>query len=78
MKDASILLDRMSNSKEFSLQLMGAAQESNQEKVNSLIKNTGIQTIPKVSYTPDGLQLAFSKNVNNLDCCHLRLSLRWM
>lgn len=77
MKDASILLSRMSHSREFSYALMEAAQESNQEKVNQLVKETGIQTTPKVSYTPDGLKLDFDIFVENLNCCHLSLSLKW-
>lgn len=78
MKDASILLDKMSDSRKFSLDLMAAAQVSDQEKVNQLLKGTGVQTMPKVTYTPDGLKLNFSTYVEDLDCCHLSLSLRWM
>lgn len=78
MKDASILLDKMSDSRKFSLDLMAAAQVSDQEKVKQLLKDTGVQTMPKVTYTPDGLRLNFSSYVEDLDCCHLSLSLRWM
>lgn len=78
MKDASILLDKMSDSRKFSLDLMSAAQNSDQEKVKQLLKDTGVQSMPKVSYTPDGLKLVFSSFVEEVDCCHLSLSLRWM
>lgn len=78
MRDASTILDKMSSSRKFSLDLMKAAQESNQSKVNELVKDTGIQTVPKVTYTPDGLKLEFNTYVENLDCCHLTLALRWM
>ncbi|MDZ5472091.1 hypothetical protein SM124_10060 [Bacillus sp. 31A1R] len=78
MKDASLLLQRMSSSREFSSELMSAAQESKMEKVTSMIKSTGVQTMPEISYTPDGLKLIFTSKTNNIDCCHLTLSLRWM
>lgn len=78
MKDASILLDKMASSRKFSLALMEAAQASNQAKVNQVIKETGIVTIPKITYTPDGLKLYFKANAENVDCCHLTLNLRWM
>jgi hypothetical protein len=78
MKDASILLEKMARSKKFSLDLMTAAQNSNQDKVNEMVKNTGVKTVPKVSYTPDGLKLDFSSYAENPECCHLSLSLRWM
>lgn len=78
MKDASILLAKMSTSRKFSFDLMTAAQNSNHEKVSQLLKGTGVQTMPKVSYTPDGLKLDFSSFAEDMDCCHLSLSLRWM
>lgn len=77
MKDASTLLNKMANSREFSYSLMSAAQESNQQKVDNLVKSAGIQTSPKVTYNPDGLKLSFTTQVNNVDCCHLTLDLRW-
>jgi hypothetical protein len=78
MKDASLLLAKMSSSRKFSFDLMTAAQNSNHGKVNQLLKGTGVQTMPKVSYTPDGLKLDFSSFAEDMDCCHLSLSLRWM
>ncbi len=77
MKDASILLDRMASSRQFAFDLMTAAQNSEQAKVNQMLKNTGIQTTPKISFNPDGLILNFSSVAEDLDCCHLTLSLRW-
>lgn len=78
MKDASILLDKMSDSRKFSLDLMAAAQVSNKEKVNQMLKGTGIQTMPEVTYTPDGMKLNFLSYVEDMNCCQLSLSLRWM
>lgn len=78
MKDASVLLERMADSREFARKLMSAAQESKQQLVNDQIKNTGIQNIPNVSFTPDGLKLTFSTNVDSVNCRNLTLSIRWM
>lgn len=77
MRDASALLNKMADSREFSYSLMSAAQESNQQKMENLVKSAGIQTSPKVTYNPDGLKLSFTTQVNNVDCCHLTLDLRW-
>lgn len=77
MKDASILLNRMASSRQFAFDLMTAAQNSEQAKVNQMLKNTGIQTTPKISFNPDGIILNFSSVAEDLDCCHLTLSLRW-
>ncbi|WP_066291516.1 hypothetical protein [Bacillus sp. FJAT-29937] len=77
MRDVSLLLTKMASSRAFSFELMSAAQASKLEKVNIMIKSTGIKHIPKVSYTPDGLVLHF-ESVNQLqDCCSLSLKLRW-
>ncbi|WP_066056033.1 hypothetical protein [Robertmurraya korlensis] len=78
MKDASVLLERMADSKEFAKQLMTNAQESKQKLVEDQIKQTGIGNIPVVSYTPDGLKLVFSKDLDSINCCNLTLTVRWM
>jgi len=78
MKDASVLLERMADSKEFAKQLMSNAQESKQKLVEDQIKHTGIQNIPVVSYTPDGLKLVFSRDIDTMNCCNLTLTVRWM
>ncbi|MFE8702376.1 hypothetical protein ACFYKX_17400 [Cytobacillus sp. FJAT-54145] len=78
MKDASLLLDRMASSKEYAMNLMGAAQESKMQQVNDMIKGAGITTMPEVSYTPEGLKLYFKSKAEDIDCCHLSLTLRWM
>lgn len=77
MKDASQLLTRMADSRKFSYDLMSAAQASQQDKVLALIKSTGIQQIPTIKYTPDGLQLHFESVHMGKKCCHLSLFLRW-
>ena len=77
MKDASVLLEKIANSRKFSIDIMSAAQQSQKSKVEELIKSTGITKQPKVSYSPDGLTLAFTDEHNHIDCCHLTLKIRW-
>ncbi|MED3549522.1 hypothetical protein ACTHO0_14820 [Cytobacillus praedii] len=77
MNDASRLLAEMAKSKKFSFELMNAAQQSKMEKVEQMIKSTGIKNIPKTSYTPDGLSLHFDSGKAYNDCCKLTLKLRW-
>ncbi|MCM3180761.1 hypothetical protein M3606_23150 [Cytobacillus horneckiae] len=75
MTNASKLLAKMAESRQFSYNIMTAAQESNQAKVESLIQSTGINNIPKVTYNPDGLRLIFeAKGDTNTS---LALRLRW-
>lgn len=77
MNDASHLLAQMVKSKKFSLDLMSAAQQSKMDKVEQMIKSTGIKNIPKVAYTPDGLSLHFDSGKAYNECCKLTLKLRW-
>lgn len=77
MKDASLLLAKMKASKQFSYELMNAAQQSKLVKVENMIKSTGVKKVPKVSYTPDGLHLDFKASADYNNCCILILKLRW-
>jgi hypothetical protein len=78
MRDASTLLDRMATSKQFSYDLMSAAQKSQTKKAEEMIKATGIKSQPHVSYTPDGVTLVFEAKDDYGQCCNLTLKLRWM
>ena len=78
MQDASTLLTKMATSRQFSFEFMSAAQEGKQDKIQSMLKSTGIKRIPKVSYTPDGLLLHFELGSMHLNCCQLTLSIRWV
>lgn len=77
MNDASIVLNKLSVSKEFDAQIMSAAQASNLEEVKRLIRSIGIKSTVEVKYTPDGLRLEFSSAVVTNDCCRLIIALRW-
>ena len=78
MNDASIVLDKLANSKQFGTELMDAAQASDNEKVKQLIDSIeGVTSEIRVKYTPDGLQLEFKSKASHSDCCLLKVSLRW-
>lgn len=77
MKEASIILQRLSESKQFASEVMSAAQEGKMEKVEELLKSTGVHSGVDVDYNPDGINLKLSSSVDGADCCHLTIALRW-
>jgi len=79
LADAQLLLNRISRSAAFAGQLMSAAQKSDSAGVGRMLAGTGIQHIPRVFYTPDGLVLQFVHQAagNQEPCCELRMKMRW-
>lgn len=77
MKDASVVLQKLSESKEFDEKLMYAAQASDMEEVNRLIDSIGVTSKINIHFNPDGLRLTFSSQVSSTDCCRLVIALRW-
>ncbi|WP_010096898.1 hypothetical protein [Ornithinibacillus scapharcae] len=77
MKEASIVLNRFADSKEFDKKVMAAAQESNMVEVKNLIKSIGITSEVDVHFNPDGLRMEFNSKVKETDCCKLTIALRW-
>lgn len=77
MKEASIVLGKFSESKEFGGKVMAAAQESKHDEVQKLIQSLGVKSDVKVNYTPNSLTMEFIAKVENVDCCNLVISLRW-
>ncbi|MCP1145044.1 hypothetical protein [Lysinibacillus endophyticus] len=77
MKDASIVLERLSSSKDFDKQLMDHAQQSQSEEVKKLIKSIGIESDVDILYTPDSLRLEFISQIADSDCCKLSIVLKW-
>ncbi|WP_174616115.1 hypothetical protein [Virgibacillus ihumii] len=77
MEDAGIVLDKLADSKAFDTELMYAAQASDMEEVERLIQTTGITSDVDVDFNPDGLSLSFSSQLEDLECCILRIALRW-
>ncbi|MBB6445148.1 hypothetical protein [Bacillus benzoevorans] len=77
MKDASKVLDKLAQSKEFNAKLMAEAQASHKAEVEKLIRSIGVTSDLAVRYTPDGLRIQFSSAIEGYDCCKLTISLRW-
>jgi hypothetical protein len=79
MSDARILMNKISQSADFSKQIMSAAQQSNTAEVRRLIAGTRIKNIPHLYYSPDGLVLQFFHHVNHQadPCCQLQIKMRW-
>jgi hypothetical protein len=77
MTSANTIVDKFASSPQFSVDIMTAAQFSNQKEVEKIIHSLGLKDVPKVSYTPDGLTIQFDTSENNFDVCHLSLKIRW-
>lgn len=77
MKDAHIVLDELEESKEFSSKLMYAAQSSNNTEVNRLINSLGLASNVTIHFNPDGLSIEFKSQVESMECCNLKIALRW-
>lgn len=78
MKEASLVLNKLAQSKDFASKVMYAAQQSNMNEVNKLIKSTGIKSKVKTSFNPDGIHLNLSSSIGGAECCQLTVSLRWL
>jgi len=77
LKEADVLMDHIKSSTELAAELMNAAQQSNKSKLIQLLKSSGIQSKMDASYTPDGLNIMLYTSVGDLDCGHLKISIRW-
>jgi hypothetical protein len=77
MKDANLVMTKITSSTSFSSELMSAAQESNQKEVERLIQSTGIKKKPQITYNPDGLTMNFVDYAGDKECCHIITQLRW-
>ncbi|MGM0845872.1 MAG: hypothetical protein ACQEUT_12925 [Bacillota bacterium] len=77
LDDSKIIMNMVSSSEDFAKKLMAAAQKSNMEELNRLIKGTGVRKTPQIKFNPDGFTLIFSNKTANVDCCHLTIILRW-
>ncbi|SFF69875.1 hypothetical protein SAMN05216353_1067 [Halobacillus alkaliphilus] len=77
LKEAEVLMDHITSSPDLAAELMNAAQQSNKSKLIQLLKASGIQSKLDTSYTPDGLNIMLCTSVGDLDCGHLKISIRW-
>ena len=75
MKQATTLVNKIEQSPQFSRELMQAAQESNQAKVDQLIASIDETAIVEIRYNPDGIHLKYRDK--NGTCCILTVELGW-
>ncbi|WP_209121090.1 hypothetical protein [Alkalihalobacillus sp. BA299] len=72
-----MVLDKLSESKEFDAELMYAAQASDIEEVKWLIHSIGVTSEVDIHFNPDGLRLEFKSQIQTIDCCKLTIAMRW-
>lgn len=77
MKQANLLINKLADDPEFAKELMGAAQQSNKNKVNELIRLTGITIKIKTTFTPTGIRIVLDNSEFEGGCCNLLVGLRW-
>ncbi|MBT2694947.1 hypothetical protein [Bacillus sp. ISL-55] len=78
MEDANLVMSKITSSDSFSSELMTAAQQSDQKKVERMIQSTGIKKKPKITYNPDGITMNFVDYAGEKECCHIITQLRWV
>ena len=77
IKEADLLINRLASSREFATQLMSAAQKSDKNKVNQLIRSTGVTIKIKTTFTPTGIRIILDNSEVEGGCCDLMIALRW-
>ncbi|ASN03864.1 hypothetical protein [Virgibacillus necropolis] len=77
MKNATVVLNKLSESEDFAYKVMDAAQQNKTEKVKELIESTGVPGDVEISYNPDGINITMISKVEDTDCCKLVMAIRW-
>lgn len=77
MQQAHLIIDKISGSRQFAYELMSAAQVSDQEKVEKMLKSTGVTIKMTTKYTPTGIQIILKNSEVAGGCCDLMIALRW-
>ncbi|WP_153722813.1 hypothetical protein [Sporosarcina cascadiensis] len=75
LKQSELLLTQIQQSPEFAKELMEAAQQSNQAKVDQLVASVDETITVECHYTPDGIQLKYRDRKGV--CCVLTIGLGW-
>ncbi|WLD94800.1 hypothetical protein [Alkalihalobacillus sp. AL-G] len=70
------LLQEIASKTDFARQLKRAAELNQNQKVDQLIKSTGVQTDFETRITPDGIRIEFQPDSTDA-CFDLTLSLCW-
>ncbi|MCM3638973.1 hypothetical protein M3152_14815 [Sporosarcina luteola] len=77
MNEANLFIGTLTASDDFARRLMDAAQRSDQQEVERLVRSTGVTIKYNLSYTPSGIQIDFSNSDAQSSCCTLRMALGW-
>lgn len=77
MRQADLLVNKLADDPQFAYALMHAAQESNEAKVNALVKSTGITIKVSTTFTPTGIRIILDNSGLEGDCCQLLIALKW-
>lgn len=77
MREARLLIDKIVSTPSFAHELMNAAQQSNQQRVDDLIASTGVSIRVKTTYSPTGIQIQLDSSEPGEGCCKLEMNLLW-
>lgn len=78
LADAQKVVNQMASSKSFSQKIMTAAQDSKQSEITNMITNIGLNTVPKIRITPDGIRMDFDSKIEaGSGDTHVIILLRW-
>ncbi|MDW0117674.1 hypothetical protein QTL97_12060 [Sporosarcina thermotolerans] len=78
IKQAELLIKKISESETFAHELMTSAQQSNQKKVDEMCTSAGITAKFETKYTPDGFRIQLQEEDDKGGvCCKVILNLRW-
>lgn len=79
LADAQKVVNLMASSKSFSQGIMNAAQQSKKDEITAMIRKIGLNTVPNIRITPDGIRLDFdSKIESGPGDTHVIILLRWL
>jgi hypothetical protein len=77
LEHGKIVINSLVTSKETMIQLMEAAQASDDAKVDHIIKSTGVPSIVETSYTPTRVTFTLRADASGTPCCRLTMAIRW-
>lgn len=77
MEQVQLFINKIVSSSQFARDLMNAAQNSDQKKVEEMIRNTDIDIHFQVSFTPTAIRIIFDNSSDQYECCQLLVGLQW-
>ncbi|WP_332695814.1 hypothetical protein [Halalkalibacter lacteus] len=77
LEHGRIIINSLVTSQDTMVQLMEAAQASDDAQVDQVIKSTGVPSVVETSYTPTGVTFTLRADAEGSQCCRLTMYLRW-